>query len=138
VSALIHATAVAIGERGVLITGPSGAGKSDLALRLIDRGAVLISDDQVELSIVEGRLKAAAPERISALIEVRGIGLVPMPHCSGVVVSLLVELEEPDRMPQPRKANVHGIAIPCATIDPREGSAPIKVELALKQWGLPE
>ena len=44
---LLHATAIAINGAGVLLLGPSGSGKSDLALRLIDRGAVLISDDGV-------------------------------------------------------------------------------------------
>jgi serine kinase of HPr protein (carbohydrate metabolism regulator) len=41
----LHATAVALGEAGVLLLGPPGSGKSDLALRLIDRGAILIADD---------------------------------------------------------------------------------------------
>jgi serine kinase of HPr protein (carbohydrate metabolism regulator) len=137
-SALIHATAVAIGRRGVLITGASGAGKSDLAFRLIDRGAVLISDDQVALSVVDGRLKAAPPARIAGLIEVRGIGLVPMEHCADTFISLVVELGASERMPEPSQRELQGIAIPCATFDPREPSAPIKVEMALKQWGLPE
>ena len=49
-STTIHATCVAIRGRAVLITGPSGAGKSDLALRLIDRGAVLVRDDYTVLT----------------------------------------------------------------------------------------
>jgi len=44
---LVHATAIAIDGRAVLLRGPSGAGKSDLALRLIDAGARLVADDQV-------------------------------------------------------------------------------------------
>ena len=42
----IHGTSIALGENGLLIIGESGSGKSDLALRLIDSGATLISDDQ--------------------------------------------------------------------------------------------
>jgi serine kinase of HPr protein (carbohydrate metabolism regulator) len=44
---MVHGTAISIGGHGVLIMGESGSGKSDLALRLIDRGAILISDDVV-------------------------------------------------------------------------------------------
>ena len=136
-SVLIHATGVAISGRGVLIAGPSGAGKSDLALRLIDRGAVLISDDQVELAAREGELQASAPERIAGMIEVRGIGLVPWQHVPTAPIALLVELGEPERMPEHPQRELCGISIPLAVIDPRESSAPIKVELALKQWGRP-
>ena len=44
-SETLHVSTVAIGGRAVLIGGRSGQGKSDLALRLIDRGAALVSDD---------------------------------------------------------------------------------------------
>ena len=44
-SETIHASCVAIDGRALLIEGASGDGKSDLALRLIDRGATLVSDD---------------------------------------------------------------------------------------------
>ncbi|MEC8006219.1 MAG: serine/threonine protein kinase, partial [Pseudomonadota bacterium] len=46
----VHGTCVAIDGAGVLLRGPSGSGKSDLALRLIDGGATLVGDDQLELS----------------------------------------------------------------------------------------
>jgi serine kinase of HPr protein (carbohydrate metabolism regulator) len=136
-SILLHATGVAIDGRGVLITGTSGAGKSDLALRLIDRGAVLISDDQVELTARDGRLEAGAAPRIAGVIEVRGVGLVSMRHVHPVPVSLLIELGEPERMPEARQRELCSVTVPVAVVDPREASAPIKVELALRQWGLP-
>ena len=62
-SETIHASTIAIGGHAVLIEGPSGAGKSDLALRLIDRGAVLVSDDYTVLSASRGRLLARSEER---------------------------------------------------------------------------
>lgn len=135
---LLHATAVAIEGRAVLITGPSGAGKSDLALRLIDRGAVLVSDDQVALTVDEaGRVLASPPPTIAGQFEVRGIGIIAMPHVSAMPVALLITIaEQMDRMPEPGTQTLCGQEIPVAAIDPFEGSAPIKVERALSEWGL--
>ena len=70
----LHASAVALDGRGVLITGAAGSGKSSLALTLMAYGAVLISDDQTELSRVGDTIWARAPETISGLIEARGAG----------------------------------------------------------------
>jgi len=134
---LLHASCVAIGGRAVLITGDSGDGKSDLALRLIDRGAVLVSDDQVELSIETERLIAAAPTTIAGQIEVRGLGIVTMPHRSPMPVSLLIELDASvERMPELRCKTLCGVDVPAIALDPFEASAPIKTELALREWGL--
>jgi serine kinase of HPr protein (carbohydrate metabolism regulator) len=132
-----HASCVAIGGRAVLIAGDSGAGKSDLALRLIDRGAVLVSDDQVELSVDDERLVASAPATIAGQIEVRGLGIMAMPHRSPMPVSLLIDLAAPvERMPEPRGRELCGVSVPVVAVDPFEASAPIKVELALREWGL--
>jgi len=137
-SQLIHATAVAIGGRGVLLTGTSGAGKSDLALRLIDRGAVLISDDQVVIETDAGRLLASPPETIEGRMEVRGVGIVAMDHRRSVPVALIVDLAaEPARMPEPRTRLILGCELPLVSLAPFEASAPIKVELALRTFGLP-
>ena len=81
---LLHATCVALdgrdGPLGVLLRGPSGAGKSDLALRLIDRGARLVADDQCEVKVEDGaagsRWIARAPAAIVGVLEVRGLGLM--------------------------------------------------------------
>ncbi|HJZ14329.1 MAG TPA: hypothetical protein VJ251_02575, partial [Stellaceae bacterium] len=73
---LVHATAIAIDGRAVLLRGPSGAGKSDLALRLIDGGARLVADDQAELRRAGERVMVRAPAEIAGLIEVRGIGIL--------------------------------------------------------------
>lgn len=135
-SALVHASAVAINGRAVLIMGESGAGKSDLALRLIDRGAALVSDDQVALWPIDGVLKASAPANITGKIEVRGIGIVAMAPQANIPVALIVALGEPDRMPEVEQRELCGSPVPCVILNPREPSAPIKVELALARWGL--
>lgn len=132
-SETVHASCVAIDGRGVLLAGRSGCGKSDLALRLIDRGAALVSDDYTLVRRRDGRLWASAPPTIAGRIEVRGIGIVEWPAVPEAEVVLLVDLEAPvARMPEPAERRIAGIALPCATLAPFEASAPIKVELMLR------
>lgn len=133
----LHASAVAIGGRGVLILGASGRGKSDLALRLIDRGAILIADDQVELAARDGRLHACALATIYGKLEVRGIGIVDL-DAVAAPIALVVDLDAtPERLPEPGAMIVEGIQLPVVALAPFDASAPIKVELALKRFGLP-
>ncbi|HEX4693712.1 MAG TPA: aldolase [Sphingomonas sp.] len=124
---------VAIGDRAVLIAGEAGAGKSDLALRLIDRGAILVSDDYTRLRAVNGALVASPPDTIAGKIEVRGLGIVTLPHVAESRVALLVELSgDVERMPERGETRrIAGIDVPMVAIDPQPASAPIKVELAL-------
>ncbi len=132
-SDLLHASCVAIGGRAVLIAGKSGTGKSDLALRLIDRGAMLVSDDYTELRRRGGTLFATPPIRIAGKIEVRGVGLVDMPHLAEAKVALLVDLDTlVARMPERQARRLAGVDIPSVALAPLEASAPIKVELLLK------
>jgi serine kinase of HPr protein (carbohydrate metabolism regulator) len=129
----VHATCVAIRGAGVLIEGPSGAGKSDLALRLIDRGATLVSDDYTLLAPSPAGPLASPPATIAGRMEVRGIGIVSVPHTTGVPVRLVVRLSsEIERMPEPDTCDIAGARVPATTVDPAAPSAPIKVELALR------
>ena len=134
----IHATCVAIHQRGLLITGASGSGKSDLALRLIDRGAVLVSDDYTALTASNGKLHASPPTNIAGLLEIRHIGIVNMPYVIDVPIALAIALDEkPQRMPdQPATLDLLGIPVPRIALAGFEASAPIKVERALEQFGL--
>jgi len=129
---LLHASAVAIGGRAVLLTGASGRGKSDLALRLIDRGAVLIADDQVQLTVDDLWLLASPPASIAGMIEVRGIGIVEVPWSGGVPVALLVDLDgQPQRLPLPVHRILLDRSLPVLALAAFEASAPLKVEHAL-------
>lgn len=133
-SETLHASCVAIGGRAVLIEGLSGSGKSDLALRLIDRGGVLVSDDYTIVKRVGGALVATAPANICGLIEVRGIGLIPMPFESDVPVALAVTLSDSvERLPEAGQVRkVAGVDVPVLALFGPEASAPVKIELALR------
>ena len=131
----VHGSSVAIDGRGVLLRGPPGCGKSDLALRLIDQGAMLVADDQTELQRRGDTLEMTAPSPLAGLIEVRGVGIVPVPHVERAALSLVVDLvPEPavERLPEPRSCAFEGVVIPLLALDPFAASAPAKLRLALK------
>lgn len=131
----LHASCVAIRGRALLITGPSGVGKSDLCLRLIDRGACLVADDQTELRAQEGQLLARAPKTILHRIEVRGLGIIEMTAESDVPVALEVALgEAAPRFPlEIEDRVVAGLSIPLVRLSRHDPSLAIKAELALER-----
>lgn len=107
----LHSTCVAVDGRGLLILGPSGAGKSALALRLISRGAVLVSDDRTRLELVGDRLQASCPNPdLQGMIEARGIGILRALSKAKAEVVLVVDLgqPEPDRLPPHRAVTILG------------------------------
>ncbi|HWI88786.1 MAG TPA: HPr kinase/phosphatase C-terminal domain-containing protein [Sphingomicrobium sp.] len=134
----LHASAVATEGRAVLISGPSGSGKSDLALRLLDRGFTLVSDDRTLVRKDGDRLIASAPPNLAGKLEIRGIGIVDMDVLSDVPVALFVELtSEIQRLPdENRERPVLGVRVPLISIDAMSASAPSKVALALDRMGL--
>ena len=134
----VHASTVATDGRAVVIMGPSGSGKSDLALRLLDRGFTLVSDDQTLIKKDGDRLMASAPPNIAGKLEIRGIGIVDMETLTNIPVALLVELtSEIQRLPdENRERPLLGIKLPLISIDAMTASAPSKVALALDRMGL--
>jgi len=118
---LVHATSVEIDGHAVLIRGPSGGGKSDLALRLIDAGAMLVADDQTAITIDGGRLFAGVPETIAGLLEVRGLGIIRVPY----------RPKDVERLPEPSSAQLLGVMVPRVALAAFEASTPAKVRLAM-------
>ena len=100
-SVLLHATALAVGENGLLILGPSGAGKSYLAVEMLALGADLISDDRVWLRNDGPRLMLHPAEPLAGRIEVRGLGLIscPMRPCVPLKYCLDLSLISEARLP---------------------------------------
>lgn len=126
----LHASAVVVGESGILIRGPSGAGKSGLALALIalarsqGRFARLVADDRTGITVRAGRLLAAPVPPIEGMIERRGLGLTPEPYLATAVIRLVIDCgAEPERMPEPEALveAIAGVTLPRLSLLPGAG-----------------
>ena len=111
---VLHASAVAVEDRGLLIAGASGSGKSTLALQLIGLGATLVADDRVAVRRGrEGGLMLAPVEPIEGMIEARGIGLLAAPATTALAVAIVdLDQTETERLPEPRSQVIAGEALP--------------------------
>lgn len=140
-NAQIHATSIHLpGLGGALIVGPSGSGKSDLALRIIDEGALLVADDQTVLSIEGGQLIARSPLAIAGQLEVRGVGIVSVPSIAAARIVAAFVLAGPEsiaRMPAagvfdlPPQLGAATVKIPLFPLAPFEASARAKIRAAM-------
>jgi HPr kinase/phosphorylase len=125
----VHASAVLVGARAVMIRGPSGSGKSRLAFDLIEAGragalrfARLVADDRVYLEVANGALVARPVEALAGLIEIRGVGLLRMAHEPAAVVGHVIDLAAADatRLPEThqRMTEIGGIIVPRLAVAP--------------------
>jgi HPr kinase/phosphorylase len=138
-STSIHASAVVVGARAVLIRGPSGAGKSRLALQLIEAAragsllfARLVGDDRVHLQAANGRVLVRPAPALGGLIEVRGLGIMRLPYEPQAVVGLVVDLgADGDRLPEAedRQTELEGIRLPRLAVAAPDTALPIVVAL---------
>ena len=113
-------------------------GPPDCALRLLDRGFTLVSDDRTILRKDGNKLIASAPPPIEGKLEIRGVGIVDMDQVQDVPVALVVELTaDVERLPDDsRERLILGVAIPLINVDAMTASAPSKVAVALDRLGL--
>jgi HPr kinase/phosphorylase len=143
----VHASAVLVGARAVLIRGPSGAGKSRLALELIEtaqtgplRFARLVGDDRVFLEPANGHLLVRPPAALAGLIEVRGAGIRRLVHEPSAVVGLVVDLAAADaeRLPGAdcQEVVIAGVSLPRLAV--AEGQEALPAVLALLTSGQSE
>ena len=133
-SKILHASAVAVDGRGLLILGPSGSGKSSLAIRLLALGALLVADDRTHLTATEGRITARCPAPgISGLIEARAMGLLRAPTTEQAGVALVADLgqTEDQRLPPFRKFTILGCEV-ALVLHPRNDHFPEALMLYLR------
>ena len=137
--ASIHASAVLVGERAVLIRGPSGSGKSRLAFDLILCGrsgqvapAILVGDDRVHLATLGGQLLVRPAPALAGLIEIRGLGIRRCDHVDQAVIGLIVDLAAADaaRLPAPAAfcTQINGVKLP--RIPVQANLSPLQIVIA--------
>jgi serine kinase of HPr protein (carbohydrate metabolism regulator) len=134
----VHASAVLVGARAVLLRGPAGAGKSRLAMGLLAaaqtgllRFARLVGDDRVHLEACHGRLLVRPAESLAGMIEVRGVGIRRLVHEPVAVVGLVVDLsaDDAERLPAAAEAVIRGVRLPRLAV--AAGAEPLALTLAL-------
>jgi HPr kinase/phosphorylase len=145
--ASIHASAVLVETRAVLIRGPSGAGKSRLAFDLMLAGragqipqAVLVGDDRVHLEANGGQLLVRPAQELAGLIEIRGLGIRRCGFADHAIVGLVVDLSAADaeRLPPPETllTRILGVQIPRIPVPSGYAALPLVVAALTTTAGL--
>jgi HPr kinase/phosphorylase len=97
-----------------------------MVLRLLDHGFVLVSDDRVEIE--DGCARPVIG--FAGLLEVRGLGIVRLPHLASARLRLAVSLG-PVAVRLPEPASHAPTGLPLVAVDPSRPSAARVVALAL-------
>jgi len=95
---------------------------------------MLVADDQCVLTPVDGLVHVSPPARLAGLMEMRGIGLVPMPYLVQAALYLVIDLvgrDEVPRLPDPRRITLEGIPVNALSLHAFDASTPIKILTAL-------
>jgi len=130
-----HGVLVDVYGMGVLIVGDSGIGKSETALELIKRGHRLISDDRVDLYMLdESRIVGEPPAILRNLIEIRGLGVIDVVNLFGIgsvrpnnIVDLVINLEHWDKMKNYDRIGNKNESIRIFNVDLPQVSIPVRV-----------
>ena len=131
---IIHSTAISLNGDGILIKGPSGSGKTDLALRLIESGGKLISDDQVIIKKKAKRLFLSSPKKLNGLMQLSGIGIVKADSVQNIPLELVVKLQPNknlDPFPINKEEIIKDLSIPVLSLYSFAVSATAKIKIAL-------
>jgi len=147
-AASVHASAVKVGDRAVLIRGPSGSGKSRLAFDLIMAGrsgllppAILVGDDRVRFDTAGGELTVRCVRPLAGLIEIRGLGIRRCDFVEHAAVGLVVDLAAADaeRLPPPEalQTRIFGVEIPRIPVGLGFPPLPLVVAALTTASGLP-
>jgi len=142
--AYCHATAVVIGEAGLIIKGASGSGKSTLALALLERASDrgifgrLVGDDRIHVASVNQRILIGPHPAIAGRLEQRGRGILTLPFLARAVARYIISIEAEPLVRLPAaglegslsEMTIAGIALPLIPLDPRQGP----LERAAQLW----
>ena len=114
---VIHATALSLmvgrAWKGALILGPAGIGKSDMAVRAVEKGCMLVSDDHTRLW-ESGGLLYAEP----ALAAIEGSRTF-----TRIRLVALAQTEPAGRASPGEITPILGLDIPTIRVNPREASS---------------